>query len=267
MLPQLAQRVALRTIHATFTRCAAFAPSIFVTRLRVPTRTFLSSSLPRLAPASRKSTKKGRKAVGAKPKKTAKATKKVVKAKSRSKKPQKLRRVLKEDLPPKHPPVACILHFQDYVKSHPVSSLEDARLRLKEAYGVWASMDAAAHQPWIDRSKALLAEYPRRLAEWYRKTDEETVKAVEKRFKARGRILTKDPDRERRPAPAFLRFWSDYRKTLSVSGREVLTYTTEAAAKWRSLSDEEKAPYFDSYRQALAAYHAKRGKAPKTASD
>ena len=84
MIPQLLQRVALRSMHVAASRSTVLTPSLVATRLPVPTRSFLTASQPRFARTSsadsatkeKKSKKKAatpKKAAAKKPKAKAKA--------------------------------------------------------------------------------------------------------------------------------------------------------------------------------------------------
>ncbi|CAN8276349.1 unnamed protein product [Cochlearia groenlandica] len=75
------------------------------------------------------------------------------------------------------------------------------------------------------------------------------AKTTDDRLKTRGKKAakkTKDPNKPKRPASAFFVFLDDFRKEFNQANpdnKSVGTVGKAAGARWKSMSDEDKAPY------------------------
>ncbi|ESQ50736.1 hypothetical protein EUTSA_v10022905mg [Eutrema salsugineum] len=74
--------------------------------------------------------------------------------------------------------------------------------------------------------------------------------STDQRLKTRGRKpgkkTTKDPNKPKRPPSAFFVFLDDFRREFNEANpnnKSVATVGKAAGAKWKSMSDEDKAPY------------------------
>ncbi|CAG7900757.1 unnamed protein product [Brassica rapa] len=73
--------------------------------------------------------------------------------------------------------------------------------------------------------------------------------STDQRLKTRGRkkkTATKDPNKPKRPPSAFFVFLDDFRrefKEANPNNKSVAAVGKAAGAKWKSMSEEEKAPY------------------------
>ncbi|KZT71217.1 hypothetical protein DAEQUDRAFT_737007 [Daedalea quercina L-15889] len=237
------------------------------------TRSFLLSSLPLLAPTRRDGSNAGKvpAKAGGKSKKAVKKPKEPKKTdrKKRSKEPvmnvdltmKVVVKVKRSDMPPSRPAPSRLLFASDYIKRQSSTGASGIE-KLRVAFDEWSSLDDVSRQAWRDRCKALWAEYPKRLAEWYQNTDKETLKAVKRHFKKKGRHLPKNPHRVVRPSTGYMRYLLDYFKTCDLSGPLVPAFLTQGAKNWQSLSDEEKAPYLEAARRERTEYYRKTGRTP-----
>ncbi|VVB10167.1 unnamed protein product [Arabis nemorensis] len=105
-------------------------------------------------------------------------------------------------------------------------------------------------------------------------------KHTDERLKTRGKKAgkkTKDPNRPKRPASAFFVFLDDFRREFNQANpnnKSVGTVGKAAGAKWKSMSDEEKAPYIakaeskkTEYVKTMQQYNMKLANGTKTTGD
>ncbi|KAK2392757.1 HMG1/2-like protein [Trifolium repens] len=87
----------------------------------------------------------------------------------------------------------------------------------------------------------------------------------------------KDPNKPKRPASAFFVFMEEFRKQFNKENpdnRAVSAVGKAAGAKWKSLSEAEKAPYAAKaekrkaeYEKAIRAYNKKQAEGPAAADE
>jgi high mobility group protein B1 len=87
----------------------------------------------------------------------------------------------------------------------------------------------------------------------------------------------KDPNKPKRPASAFFIFMEEFRKQFNKENpdnRAVSAVGKAAGAKWKSLSEAEKAPYAAKaekrkaeYEKAIRAYNKKQAEGPAAADE
>ncbi|KAI0725199.1 hypothetical protein C8Q72DRAFT_954915 [Fomitopsis betulina] len=261
MIPQLLQRVALRSIHAVASRGASLRTSVVATCSPAPTRSFLTASQPLFARSSSAETateKTGTKKPSSKPKKPK------ARAKAKPSKPKKAKPIIikRSDLPPKPPLNTMAFFVREYFETHPKApSMEEGRTYFAAAVDAYNSLDAAGKQLYADRRKVLIEEHKKEVEEWYRNTDPRKLMAIRKYFNAhRGRL---PPNPDNRPANAFARFTSQYYK--EHPGSRMVDMVKAAAQEWKTLPDAEKTRYKDEATKAIAEWEAKRAQASSTA--
>ncbi|KAH9918059.1 uncharacterized protein B0H18DRAFT_1032404 [Fomitopsis serialis] len=284
MLSQLARRVALRTIHAPVSRGAALRRYISATRLQVPTRSFLTLSTPLMAPESAGEVTKPTKGRAPKPKTKAetepKTRKRATKAsKAKTEKPPKAaprpKRILRADMPPKQPGNAFMQFRTERAKLLPPHATPQDQAQHSKVLGrEWLALDDSVKQSYNERYKVLREEWKKRIKEYMKNTDPETLLAVQLKMKAKGprhaHVLL-NPNRMRQPLSPYLRFFMEHRASVKLphqEGNHIIEENRILAERWRALSNEEKAPYSKACKEDWVRYRAaKIASLSTTASD
>ncbi|KAK4275048.1 hypothetical protein QN277_018190 [Acacia crassicarpa] len=123
-----------------------------------------------------------------------------------------------------------------------------------------------------DKSKAESKKADTRLA--VNRKGAAASKAVGKPIKGKA---AKDPNKPKRPASAFFVFMEEFRKQFNKenpNNKAVSAVGKAAGAKWKSMSDAEKAPYVAKaekrkaeYEKNMKAYNKKQAEGPNAADD
>ncbi|KAK7676891.1 hypothetical protein QCA50_020147 [Cerrena zonata] len=180
-----------------------------------------------------------------------------------------LKSVLK---PPKLAPSAWQLYFTDWIARHQASSHKKLNVAqaAKEAGQEYARLSSEQKEPYRRRSQAAKEARERDLAAYMRTLTPEDIKrenafrtAQRKAGKSR-RGNIKDPNAPKKPLSAYFMFLqrirSDPELVKEVFGDE--TETTKqsvlAAAKWRSMTDDERKPFLAQAEQEKLEYESAR---------
>ncbi|EKM59299.1 uncharacterized protein PHACADRAFT_249698 [Phanerochaete carnosa HHB-10118-sp] len=174
--------------------------------------------------------------------------------------------------PPKLAPSAWQLYFTDWIQRHQATSPKKLNVAqaAKEAGQEYARLSSEEKEPYRRRSQAAKEAREREHSAYMRTLTPEDIKrenafrtAQRKAGKSRkGNI--KDPNAPKKPLSAYFMFLqrirSDAALVLEVFGDE--TETTKqsvlAAAKWRSMTDEERKPFLAQAEQEKLEYEAAR---------
>lgn len=174
--------------------------------------------------------------------------------------------------PPKLAPSAWQLYFTDWIQRHQATSLKKLNVAqaAKEAGQEYAKLSAEEKEPYRRRSQAAKEAREREHAAYMRTLTPDDIKrenvfrtAQRKAGKSRkGNI--KDPNAPKKPLSAYFMFLqrirSDPALVKEVFGDE--TETTKqsvlAAAKWRSMTDDERKPFLAQAEQEKLEYEAAR---------
>ncbi|KAI0638395.1 hypothetical protein C8Q77DRAFT_1048826 [Trametes polyzona] len=174
--------------------------------------------------------------------------------------------------PPKLAPSAWQLYFTDWIQRHQASSSKKLNVAqaAKEAGQEYAKLSAEEKEPYRRRSQEAKEARERELNAYMRTLTPEDIKrenayrtAQRKAGKSRKGNL-KDPNAPKKPLSAYFMFLqrirSDPELVKEVFGDE--TETTKqsvlAAAKWRSMTDEEHKPFLAQAEQEKLEYEAAR---------
>ncbi|CAL1701283.1 unnamed protein product [Somion occarium] len=174
--------------------------------------------------------------------------------------------------PPKLAPSAWQLYFTDWIQRHQASSHKKLNVAqaAKEAGQEYARLTSEQKEPYRRRSQAAKEARERELAAYMRTLTPEDIKrenafrtAQRKAGKSR-RGNIKDPNAPKKPLSAYFMFLqrirSDPELVKEVFGDE--TETTKqsvlAAAKWRSMTDDERKPFLAQAEQEKLEYEAAR---------
>ncbi|KAJ3552598.1 hypothetical protein NM688_g4070 [Phlebia brevispora] len=262
MLSLIAQRAAVRTpslLAASIVRSRA--PLFASTTV---TRTFLTT--PRLAyPPTKKATATSTRASGAaksttrkpaakKPATRKAAAKKRAKPKKRATKPKAPERVriTAADKPPKKPAPPFLLFWKDYQQKNgiKIASLSEMSVYIKQAGEAWRGSSEAQKKPYVDAWEKAKETYYPVLAEYYKNVDSKKMREINRRRAAKGKRRL--PNHKPRASSAYSFFMKEYMldwyKTHPAPARvggSLGECSKSCAAKWRSLSTVEKAPYID----------------------
>ncbi|THH01019.1 hypothetical protein EW026_g1596 [Hermanssonia centrifuga] len=236
---------------------------------KVVTRTFLTT--PRIAyPTNTTSEKAAASPAAKKP-----AAKKPVAKKPAAKKQSaaKSERVVlsEEDMPPKQPLTAYFIFLDKFRAGKLPSSLETAREATREAAAAWHALSDQERKvnrplPFIDEYDALWAEYRKRRQTYLDTVSPATLAEVNRRRMKAGKrlVIVRRKKQSSRPLSAFFAFLRDFRADFNPSYSGTGTVQVESAraagAKWRALSDAERAPYMERAAEEMAA--AMRNKSP-----
>ncbi|KAI0089056.1 hypothetical protein BDY19DRAFT_985068 [Irpex rosettiformis] len=174
--------------------------------------------------------------------------------------------------PPKLAPSAWQLYFTDWIQRHQASSHKKLNVAqaAKEAGQEYAKLSSEEKEPYRRRSQAAKEAREREHAAYMRTLTPDDIKrenafrtAQRKAGRSRkGNI--KDPNAPKKPLSAYFMFLqrirSDPNLVLEVFGDE--TETTKqsvlAAAKWRSMTDDERKPFLAQAEQEKLEYEAAR---------
>ncbi|KAF7800138.1 hypothetical protein EIP86_011383 [Pleurotus ostreatoroseus] len=174
--------------------------------------------------------------------------------------------------PPKLAPSAWQLYFTDWIQRHQATSSKKLNVAqaAKEAGQEYAKLSSEEKEPYKRQSQALKEAREREHAAYMRTLTPEDIKrenafrtAQRKAGKSR-RGNIKDPNAPKKPLSAYFMFLQRIRADPDLV-REVFGDETEttkqsvlAAAKWRSMTDDERKPFLAQAEQEKLEYEAAR---------
>jgi len=174
--------------------------------------------------------------------------------------------------PPKLAPSAWQLYFTDWIQRQQASSTRKLNVAqaAKEAGQEYAGLSAEEKEPYKRRSQAAKEARERELAAYMRTLTPDDIKR-ENAFRAAQRKAgksrksnIKDPNAPKKPLSAYFMFLQRIRSD-SLLVKEVFGDETEttkqsvlAAAKWRSMTDDERKPFLAKAEQEKLDYEAAR---------
>lgn len=192
---------------------------------------------------------------------------------SRKKEPAPVPQLKSRLKPPKQSPSAWQIFFTEELQKIKAASPEE-RLNVahvaKDAGLRYAALPESERQKFQERSQEAKEQYEKDLAAWRAKLTPDDIRH-ENMFRSAQRKLgksrrgnLKDPNAPKKPLSAYFLFLRTIRTDPEMS-KEVLEGEHEttkqsvlAAAKWRTLSDEEKQPYLDQADKDKAEYERLR---------
>ncbi|KAG8894911.1 exp1-like protein [Tulasnella sp. 408] len=174
--------------------------------------------------------------------------------------------------PPKPPPSKWQMYFADFLTSTKSANPEgkvNITAIAKAAAAGYKKITIEEHEALNKRVKQAKDAYKRELTHWQKKLTPEDVK-IENAYRAAQRKAgqsrkhnMKDPNAPKKPMTAYFSYLAAIRSDPDMI-KEVFGDETEttrqsqlAAAKWRSFTEEEKAPYFREAERQKAEYDAK----------
>ncbi|KAH8118729.1 high mobility group box domain-containing protein, partial [Phellopilus nigrolimitatus] len=176
--------------------------------------------------------------------------------------------------PPKLAPSTWQLYFTDWIQRHQLLHGADKKLNVaqaaKEAGAEYAGLSPEQKEPYKRRSQAMKEAREREVAAWQRTLTPEDIKR-ENQFRAaqrkagksrRGNI--KDPNAPKKPLSAYFMFLHHIRADRALvrevfgEERETTAQSVLAAAKWRSMTDEERKPFLAQAEKEKLDYEAAR---------
>ena len=175
--------------------------------------------------------------------------------------------------PPKQPLTSWQLYFMDeFDKLKTCShreSINVAKLS-SEAGQRYANLPDDVKQVYVQRGQEAREKYEKDLAAWHAQLTPEDIR-LENQFRAAQRRLGKsrrgnmrDPNAPKRPPPAYFLFLRavrtnpDMRSDVFHDERDSLKQSALASAKWRSMSLEEKRPFYEQAEREKAEYVRQR---------
>ncbi|KIP12760.1 hypothetical protein PHLGIDRAFT_81249 [Phlebiopsis gigantea 11061_1 CR5-6] len=174
--------------------------------------------------------------------------------------------------PPKLAPSAWQLYFTDWIQRHQATSPKKLNVAqaAKEAGQEYARLSAEEKEPYKRRSQAAKETREREHSAYMRTLTPEDIKrenvfrtAQRKAGKSRKGNL-KDPNAPKKPLSAYFMFLQRIRSDPALV-REVFGDETEttkqsvlAAAKWRSMTDDERKPFLAQAEQEKLEYESAR---------
>ncbi|KAG8977658.1 exp1-like protein [Tulasnella sp. 425] len=174
--------------------------------------------------------------------------------------------------PPKPPQSKWQMYFSDFL-TDAKSTNPDSKINVtaiaKAAAAAYKNISIEEHEALNKRAKQAKDAHKRELAQWQKTLTPEDVK-IENAYRAAQRKAgqsrkanMKNPNAPKKPMSPYFSYLAAIRSDPDMS-KEIFgdeTETTQqsrlAAAKWRSLSDEDKAPYFKEAERQKAEYDAK----------
>ncbi|KAG6373056.1 hypothetical protein JVT61DRAFT_7117 [Boletus reticuloceps] len=261
----LARRLTLGAVGSVAVRAAHPATLSIVTRrtlFATPQFNFPpAKASPSTAKTTRKTAEKDAPKVPARRGRPPKTAPKSSQGKKLKAEPKKQRvRVPKSLKPPKRAPGPYFLFYASFVKSQPrASTLPEFQEFSRRAGEIWRGYSMAEKQPFYDENEGRKAQAKQERDEFFRNTSLSDLKQLNAIRKAQGKTkfhLTKKPSI---PVTPFILFSNEFRG--SPEGQAIIEETSPekrytvravlaAAGRWRSMSTEEKAPYFERYKKA-----------------
>ncbi|KAF8547490.1 hypothetical protein OG21DRAFT_1607383 [Imleria badia] len=252
-------------LSSLFTRRFAI-PSVAARPALVARRTLFASPLSNFPPAkaakttAKKTEKKPTKGTRTAPLKRGRPPKNP--AEPRPPKQEKAKRVrIPERLqPPKRAPGPYFLFYSSFVKSQSqASTLQDYQELSKRAGEIWRGYSIAEKQPFYDENEGRKAQARQEREKFFRNTSVSDLKKLNKMRKAQGKTKFHSTIKPSMPVTPFISFSNEFRN--SSHGQAIINETSPekrytvravlaAADRWRSMSAEEKAPYFESFKKA-----------------
>ncbi|KAF8138358.1 hypothetical protein EV363DRAFT_1313741 [Boletus edulis] len=174
--------------------------------------------------------------------------------------------------PPKLAPSAWQLYFTDWIQRHQATSTRKLNVAqaAKEAGQEYADLTAEEKEPYKQRSLLLKQTRERENAAYMRTLTPEDIKrenafrtAQRKAGRSRKSNL-KDPNAPKKPLSAYFMFLqrirSDPLLVMEIFGdeQETTKQSVLAAAKWRSMTDDERKPFLAQAEQEKIEYEAAR---------
>ncbi|KAJ4479238.1 putative HMG1 protein [Lentinula aciculospora] len=174
--------------------------------------------------------------------------------------------------PPKLAPSAWQLYFTDWIQRQQASNTRKLNVAqaAKEAGQEYASLSAEEKEPYKRRSQAMKEAREREHAAYMRTLTPDDIKrenvfrAAQRKAGKSRKSNIKDPNAPKKPLSAYFMFLQRIRANpqlvQEVFGDE--TETTKqsvlAAAKWRSMTDDERKPFLAQAEQEKMEYEAAR---------
>ncbi|KAH0828656.1 hypothetical protein J3R83DRAFT_3018 [Lanmaoa asiatica] len=162
--------------------------------------------------------------------------------------------------PPKRAPGPYFLFYASFVKSQPRgSSLQEFQELSKRAGEIWRGYSMAEKQPFYDENEGRKAQAKQEREEFFRSTSLSDLKQLNAIRKAQGKTKFHSTRKASIPVTPFILFSNEFRDSpdgqalineTSPEKKYVVRAVVAAADRWRSMSPEEKAPYFERFRKA-----------------
>lgn len=175
--------------------------------------------------------------------------------------------------PPKQPLTSWQLYFMDEFDKFKASSYHESMNVAKlssEAGQRYANLPDDVKQSYVQRGQEAREKYEKELAAWHAQLTPEDIR-LENQFRAAQRRLGKsrrgnmrDPNAPKRPPPAYflflrtIRMNPDLRRDVFHDEHDSLKQSALASAKWRSMSPEEKRPFYEQAEREKAEYVRQR---------
>ncbi|KAI6103156.1 high mobility group box domain-containing protein [Pisolithus croceorrhizus] len=232
----------------------------FVVLAPLTRRNFLTTpqlQFPPLATKAKKATGSDKPKKESPRKKSTKEPKEPTKARGKS----ATTRVNKDDLPPKRPTPPYFLFLAKFRKDidSDGSLNESSVVEITKRGGeVWASLTQAEKQRYYDEYEVLRSQHIKAREKYFNELDPSVLKAINKQRKARGKPRIRGLPRQPAPLTPYMRFAVAFRSTdegnailqdRASSERPMLRLGRAAGERWRSMSDEEKYPYFVAFKR------------------
>jgi len=125
----------------------------------------------------------------------------------------------------------------------------------------WRALSDEGKKPFVELAATKNEQRKLVYQEFVDNIDSTTLRRLNAKRKAKGHTKIHVPQERRRPATAYIRFYTEQIKAGTIAAPEGLSrqqafssMSSSASVKWRQLSDAEKAPYVESYTRDLEAF-------------
>jgi len=163
----------------------------------------------------------------------------------------KPRKITEDMKPPPRPLTGYLKFMKEYRQKQPKAASGEESAALMKASGTeWNALSDAAKATYAEGCHQEFEEYRKKRAAWVESVDIETAKTINEARKAVGKhpIPFKALNRQNgHPKVPYIRFFMQYIKSVDSETSKLGDNGRLAGKAWRSMSQDEKQPYLDSY--------------------
>lgn len=207
--------------------------------------------------------------------KAAAAAKKKKAAAAKKAAQEKKRKIPEDMMPPRQPPSPFALFCQKTDKPK-LTSLEEANKHMSDSGERWKAMSDAEKEPYMAEIRALTETYNLAKDEWWKNASATLIRAInaQRAAKKKPRLSTSyhRAQEDKKPPNQYSLFVADTIRNIVAKndGVWVQQPLREVGERWRSMSDEDKAPWkklADEKKAEWEARKAEKAQAVGSSSD